>query len=234
MSEQQRQRSVSPLKQRLQEFTLISRDHVLSLSLLLSVIFLFAFIIYPIFKTAMNGFYDIDGNFSLEYFQRYVDPYYGPLARRIFSDTLVMGLLTATGGTLLGFIFAYTVVRCRVPGKKFIHILALVPTVSPPFAIALSSILLFGRNGLISRGLLKIQFTQGMNDIYGMDGLVFVQIITFFSVAYLIMRAMLERLDPSMEEAARSMGAGKVHIFRTVTLPLLIPGIAGSFLLLFV
>ena len=62
----------------------------------------------------------------------------------------------------------------------------------------------------------------------------FVQIITFFSVAYLIVRAMLERLDPSMEEAAHSLGAGKFHIFRTVTLPLLIPGIAGSFLLLFV
>jgi iron(III) transport system permease protein len=45
---------------------------------------------------------------------------------------------------------------------------------------------------------------------------------------------MLERLDPSMEEAARSMGAGKLHIFRTVTMPLLVPGLAGSFLLLFV
>jgi iron(III) transport system permease protein len=67
-----------------------------------------------------------------------------------------------------------------------------------------------------------------------MDGLVFVQVITFFSVSYLILRAMLERLDPSMEEAARSMGAGKLHIFRTVTLPLLVPGLAGSFLLLFV
>ncbi len=234
MAEQQRLRTVSPLRQRIQEFGLIARDHILSLSLLLSALFLLAFIFYPIMKTAINGFMDTDGHLNLQYFRRYIDPYYGPLARKIFSDTLAMGLYTATGGTLLGFIFAYTIVRCRVPGKKFIHILALVPTVSPPFAIALSSILLFGRNGLISRGFLRIQFVQGMNDIYGMDGLVFVQIITFFSVAYLILRAMLERLDPSMEEAARSMGAGKLHIFRTVTLPLLIPGIAGSFLLLFV
>jgi iron(III) transport system permease protein len=73
-----------------------------------------------------------------------------------------------------------------------------------------------------------------MNDVYGMDGLVFVQVITFFSVAYLILRAMLERLDASMEEAAASLGAGRFTIFRTVTLPLLIPGIAGAFLLLFV
>ena len=115
-----------------------------------------------------------------------------------------------------------------------IHLLALVPTVSPPFALALSTILLFGRNGLVSHKLLGMTFGPGINDIYGLDGLVFVQVITFFSVAYLIVRAMLERLDPSMEEAAHSLGAGKLHIFRTVTLPLLIPGIAGSFLLLFV
>jgi len=232
--QQNRMRSVSPLKQRIQEFSLIFRDHILALSLLLSSLFLIAFIVYPIMKTAINGFFDTQGNFNLQFFYRYFDSYYGPTARRIFADTLRMGLLTASGGTLLGFIFAYTIVRCRVPGKKFVHILALVPTVSPPFALALSSILLFGRNGLISRGLLGMQFPQGANDLYGMDGLVFVQIITFFSVAYLIMRAMLERLDPSMEEAARSMGAGKIHIFRTVTIPLLIPGIAGAFLLLFV
>jgi iron(III) transport system permease protein len=125
-------------------------------------------------------------------------------------------------------------VRCNVPGKRLVHLLALVPTVSPPFAIALSTILLFGRNGLVTRKLLGMTFTTGSWDIYGMDGLVFVQIITFFSVAYLITRAMLERLDPSMEEAAHSLGAGKFHIFRTVTLPLLIPGLLGSFLLLFV
>ena len=171
---------------------------------------------------------------SLKYLARYFDAYYGPVNRQVFWNTLVMGLLTATGGTMLGFAFAYAVVRCSLPGKRFVHLLALVPIVSPPFAIALSTILLFGRNGLISHKLLGIEFPPGSNDIYGMDGLVFVQVITFFSVAYLIIRAMLERLDPSMEEAAHSLGAGKFHIFRTVTLPLLIPGIASAFLLLFV
>ena len=165
---------------------------------------------------------------SLKYFARYFDSYYGPYNRRVFCNTLVMGVLTAIGGTVLGFIFAYTMVRCSMPFKRLIHILALVPTVSPPFALALSSILLFGRNGLVSHKLLGIEFPPGVNDIYGLDGLVFVQVITFFSVAYLIVRAMLERLDPSMEEAAHSLGAGKLHIFRTVTLPLLIPGIAGA------
>ncbi len=222
------------IKRRLQEFSLIGRDPVLALSLIISALFLFAFIVFPIAQTVWSGFFNKEGQFSLTYFARYFDSYYGPVSRQIFMDTLTMGVLTAAGGTILGFIFAYTIVRCRVPGKNFLHILALVPTVSPPFAIALSTILLFGRNGLVTKGIFNMSFPPGSNDVYGMDGLVFVQIITFFSVAYLILRAMLERLDPSMEEAARSMGAGKAHIFRTVTLPLLIPGIAGSFLLLFV
>jgi len=223
------------LRRRYREFSLIARDPVLMISLLYCGLFLYIFVVYPLYRGTSNGFRDADtGLPSLEYFTRFFDSYHGPYARRVFRDTMVMGILTATGGTLLGFVFAYTMVRCSIPFKRLIHLLALVPTVSPPFAIALSTILLFGRNGLVTRKILGINFTRGVNDIYGMDGLVFVQIITFFSVAYLIVRAMLERLDPSMEEAAHSLGAGKFHIFRTVTLPLLIPGLAGSFLLLFV
>ena len=181
-----------------------------------------------------GGFFSKEGAWDITYFARYFDDYYGPALRRAFTDTMLMGLLTATSGTLVGFIFAYAIVRCQIPGKNIVHWLALVPTVSPPFALALSMILLFGRNGLITKKLLGIEFVQGMNDIYGLDGLVIVQTITFFSVSYLILKAMLERLNPAMEEAAASLGASRFHLFRTITLPLLIPGIAGSFLLLFV
>jgi iron(III) transport system permease protein len=227
-------------QRRYREFALIGRDPVLMIGLLFCGLFLFVFVVFPLYQGTANGFLDAEARgawytrLSLKYFARFFDSYYGPYSRQVFFDTLVMGVLTATGGTILGFIFAYTMVRCQLPFKRLIHLLALVPTVSPPFALALSTILLFGRNGLVSHQLLGMEFGPGINDIYGMDGLVFVQVITFFSVAYLILRAMLERLDPSMEEAAHSLGAGKFHIFRTVTLPLLIPGIAGSFLLLFV
>ncbi|MBK9091771.1 MAG: iron ABC transporter permease [Anaerolineae bacterium] len=233
-------RFLASLQRRYREFSLIARDPVLMIGLLFCGLFLFIFVVYPLYRGTANGFLDatISGpwytRLSLKFFARYFDSYYGPYARQVFWNTLEMGLLTATGGTVLGFIFAYTVVRCSPPYRGLIHLLALVPTVSPPFALALSTILLFGRNGLVSYKLLGINVGPGINDVYGLDGLVFVQVITFFSVAYLIVRAMLERLDPSMEEAAHSLGAGKLHIFRTVTLPLLIPGIAGSFLLLFV
>jgi len=222
------------IKRRFQEFSIIFRDPVLFMSLLFSGIFIIIFVVLPIIRTVSGGFFAKDGIWDLTYFARYFDSFYGPGLRRAFLDTMTMGLLTAIFGTLVGFIFAYASVRCKPPGKNVLHWLALLPTVSPPFALALSMILLFGRSGLVTKKLLGINFVQGTNDIYGLDGLVIVQTITFFSVAYLILRAMLERLNPSMEEAAASLGASRLHIFRTVTLPLLIPGIAGSFLLLFV
>lgn len=222
------------LIRRYHEFGLIARDPILLIGLMLAGIFIAVFVFFPIMRVTARGFVDRSGAFNVEYFARYFDPYYSRTSWGTFWNTLTLGLLTASGGTILGFIFAYTMVRCNPPGKRWIHILALVPTVSPPFAIAMSTILLFGRNGLITRRFLGMEFALGSNDIYGLDGLVFVQVLTFFSVAYLIIRAMLERLHPSMEEAAHSLGASKFHIFRTITLPLLIPGLAGSFLLLFV
>ena len=222
------------VRRRFEEFSLIFRDPVLFMSLLFSGIFIFIFVLLPIFRTVAGGFLSEEGTLDFTYFARYFDSFYGPGLRRAFLDTMIMGLLTAVFGTVVGFIFAYASVRCNPPARKLLHWLALLPTVSPPFALALSVILLFGRSGLVSKKLLGITFVPGMNDIYGLDGLVLVQTITFFSVAYLILRAMLERLNPSLEEAAASLRASRFHIFRTVTLPLLIPGIAGSFLLLFV
>lgn len=226
---------VGALRRRIQEFRLIGQDPILAIGLLAISAFTLTFILFPLLRVVAQGFISLEsGELSLVHFQRYFDPYFGPYYRQVVRDTMIMGVATAAGGTALGFVFAYALVRCKMPFPRLTHALTLVPTISPPFAIAIAAILLFGRSGLITRQLLGIIPTANSNDIYGLDGLVFVQVITFFPVAYLIIRGMLERLEPSMEEAALSLGASKWHIFRTVTLPLLAPGIAGSFLLLFV
>ncbi|MBM3127115.1 MAG: iron ABC transporter permease [Chloroflexi bacterium] len=227
------------LVRRYREYRLIARDPVLLIGLLVTGAFLLTFIVWPLARVIWQGFFvgagkPNEGAFSLQYFQYYIDPTFTAQYTQIFWWTITMGVGAAIGSTLLGFLFAYTMVRCNIPFKGVVHALTLVPTISPPFAIALATILLFGRSGLVTKGILNIQFKPGVNDIYGLDGLIFVQIITFFPVAYLIIRGLLERIDPSMEEAALALGASKWHIFRTITLPLLTPGIAGSFLLMFV
>lgn len=227
-------RAETSLVRRVREIRLIARDPVLFVGLLAAGAFILAFIVYPLVRVIVQGFFARNGQFSLEYFSRYLQPSYARAYWDILFWTIEMGVLAAFGSTILGFLFAYTVVRCQIPFKGLVHALTLLPTISPPFAIALSTILLFGRSGFVTRDLLHIRFGPGVNDIYGLDGIIFCQIITFFSIAYLILRGLLERIDPSMEEAALSLGASKWHIFRTVTLPLLTPGIAASFLLMFV
>lgn len=227
------------LVRRYREFKLIARDPVLLVGLLVTGAFMLTFIIWPLVRVIWQGFFvgagkPNAGAFSLQYFQYYLDPQYATQYWTIFWWTIQMGVGAAIGSTLVGFLFAYTMVRCSPPFKRLLHAITLVPTISPPFAIALATILLFGRSGLITKELLNIQYKPGDTGVYGLGGIIFVQIITFFPVAYLILRGLLERIDPSMEEAALALGASKWHIFRTITLPLLTPGIAGSFLLMFV
>lgn len=152
-----------------------------------------------------------------------------PVNRQILVNTLQLGVVVAVVGTALGFVLAYAQVRLKFRGKRLLHLVALMPIVSPPFAIATAAISLFGRNGVISNGVFGLDV-----DIYGFKGLVLVLSISFFPVAYMNLKGMLESLDPSLDEAAANLGASKVRIFTTVTLPMLVPGIAGSILLLFV
>jgi iron(III) transport system permease protein len=211
------------------------RDPTLGLGLIGAMLFAALFVVLPLVRVIWQAFFDAQtGAVSLEYFARYFDPIYRDHQWLVLWNTLVLGLGAAAGGTLLGFVFAFALTRCDMPFGRILHFATLIPTISPPFAIAIATILLFGRAGLITHDWLGMRFGPTSNDIYGLDGLMFVQIVTFFPVAYLILRAMLERVDPAMEEAALNLGASRLHVFRTVTLPLLIPGIAGSFLLLFV
>ncbi len=149
--------------------------------------------------------------------------------RTVILNTVVLGVLVGLVGTAVGFLLAYAQVRLDFRGKKFFHLVALMPIVSPPFAVATATITLFGRRGLISHDLLGLSVSP-----YGLQGLVVVLALSFFPVAYMNFKGMLEHLDPALDEAAQSMGASKWTIFRTVTLPMLVPGIASSFLLLFV
>jgi len=148
---------------------------------------------------------------------------------RIIGNTVLLGLCVGVCGTLVGFLFAYAQVRLQFRGKKALHLLAMIPIVAPPFAVATAVITLFGRNGMVTNGIFGWQA-----DVYGLPGLVIVLTLSFFPVSYMNLKGMLESLDPSLDEAAAGLGASKLRTFFSVTLPMLVPGLAGSFLLLFV
>lgn len=201
---------------------LITRDPLLAIVLGLMVFYVIIAIMLPLIAMIGESF-SADG---IPLFERYLT---SQVHLNIIRNTLVMGLLVGAVGTVVGFLFAFVQVKLDVPFKRFMHIIALVPVISPPFAVATATIVLFGRNGMISRGVFGVRY-----DIYGLDGLVLVMSLSFFTIAYLNLRGMMTALDPALDEAATNLGASKWRVFWTVTVPMLIPGIASSFLLLFV
>ena len=97
--------------------------------------------------------------------------------------------------------------------------------------MSLATILLFGNNGVITK-----QVLGGLIDfkIYGFRGLTLVETMAYFPTAYLVMAGILQAIDPALEDAAFDLGASRWRVFRTVTLPLAIPGLASALLLLFI
>ncbi len=148
-----------------------------------------------------------------------------------FWNSLLLGLLVGILGTLLGFLFAFTAARGRLPRALLTVIDAsvLLPLVSPPFTTAIAMIFSFGPRGLISYELLGL---KGYT-VYGLTSTLFSEAVTYFPIAYLTLRPILAAIDSNIEGMALSLGASRWRVFRTVTLPLTIPGLANAFLLLF-
>ena len=96
--------------------------------------------------------------------------------------------------------------------------------------IKLSVIMLFGKAGIITCHALGIYD----NNVYGFWGIALVQTMTFFPVCYMMFKGLLKNIDPSLEEAARDMGASRWKVFTSVTLPLVLPGIGNAFLVTFI
>ena len=150
---------------------------------------------------------------------------------RAFWNSLLLASLVGLLGTAIGFLFAFTAERGRLPRALSAAIDAgvLLPLVSPPFTTAIAMIFSFGPRGLITYELL------GLNGVtvYGLASTLFSEVLTYFPIAYLTLRPILAAIDSNVEGMATSLGASRARAFRTVTLPLTVPGLANAFLLLF-
>jgi iron(III) transport system permease protein len=145
---------------------------------------------------------------------------------RLGGNTLMIATLSTVSAVALGFLFAFATSRPDVPLRNLFKLVAILPLVSPPFVGGLAFILLFGRRGLVTYSLLGLS-----GDIYGWHGLWMVQTLAFFPIAYLSLAGVLRRTNPTLEYAAQDLGGHGFHVFRTVTLPLAIPGLASAALL---
>ncbi|WP_019879700.1 ABC transporter permease [Succinispira mobilis] len=215
------------MQQTIIESKKIFRDKILLFWLSVVIISLVIFIIWPLFEVLKEGFTTFDGALTLQY---YNEVFTTTDNLEVLFNTIFLGVFVAIISTAIGFLFAYADAFVDMKGKKIFNILAILPIISPPFALAMSFIMLFGQRGFVTHTLLGIADAN----VYGFWGLSIVQILTYFPVAYLVLAGLMRQIDPSYEEAARNLGASSWATFKKVIFPLLLPGVANSFLLVFI
>ena len=205
-------------------------DPVMMTTIVLLIVFLSLFILYPLAILLVDSVYSQGTGLTLQFFRESFSKY---TFIRAITNTLKVGFLVGILSAAVGLLFAYVEVYVKVKTKfmaGLFKVVSMLPVVSPPFVLSLSMILLFGKAGIITRHLLGIYD----NNVYGFWGITIVQTMTFFPVCYMMFRGLLKNIDPSMEEAARDMGASRFKVFTSVTLPLLLPGIGNAFLVTFI
>ena len=204
-------------------------DPIMVTTIVVLIAFLTLFILYPLAILLVDSFVTDSGP-SFEVFTRIFQM--GSFTTAI-TNTLAVGLLVSIVSALVGLLFAYVEVYVKLKTKfmsGLFQVVSMLPVVSPPFVLSLSIIMLFGKSGLITRYLLGMYD----NSVYGFWGIFVVQTLTFFPVCYMMLKGLLKNIDPSLEEAARDMGASRWKVFTSVTLPLVLPGLGNAFLVTFI
>lgn len=199
------------------------------------------FVFFPIAKMLFAAFVTEDGAYSIAVF-----------ADKLFDDRLwslgcfagakcgaawnslflaiTVGFLT----TALGLCFALIVTRSGFRYKRAIRALTVLPIITPPFVIGLALILLFGLSGSVTVFFAEMFGVQPTRWLYGMPGVMIAQTLAYTPIAFLVLIGVVEGVSPSMEEASQTLRANRWQTFRTVSLPLMRPGLANAFLLGFI
>lgn len=192
----------------------------------LIALFLATFLLVPVVKVIFVAFQDpSSGDFTLVNFQ---DFFTTSLFQESFWNSFYVASVSVVIATIIALPLAYFTTRFNFGGAILIQTLGIVPLIMPPFVGAVAMLLLFGENG--SFNLLMDQwfgFTVPLME--GLNGVIFVQSIHYFPFILINLSASLNNIDRSMEEAALSLGASGMRLFRRIVFPLGMPGyIAGA------
>ncbi len=211
-----------------------------SITLIIALIGLFVF--FPVATILASALQDNQGQWApAQFAEKLFDKSIwglgcvtGGVSCGVAWNTVFLGLAVATGTTVLGMAFALVAVRTNFKAKGLLRVLTVLPIITPPFVIGLALILLFGRAGVITGFLADLFSIPRTRWIYGFTGVFIAQMLAFTPIAFLVLIGVVQGIAPSLEEASQTLRASRWTTFRTVTLPLMRPGIANAFLLGFV
>lgn len=200
------------------------------------------FIFFPIVQMLSSALRDNDGVYSLSVFAAKffdnkiwgLDCLQGGTRCGVAWNSLFLAVLVGFSTTVLGLVFALVATRSGFRHGKLLRALTVLPIITPPFVIGLSIILLFGLSGAVTQFVAGVLDVQPTRWIYGLPGIFIAQLLSFTPIAFLVLIGVVEGVSPSMEEAAQTLRASKWQTFKTVSLPLMRPGLANAFLLGFI
>ena len=195
-------------------------------------LFFGAFMLYPLGYVFSNALFTADG-FSLIFFKLMLS---SPNYVAILANSINLGLAVTLFTTLLSLPLAFLLVRYEFPGKGLLNGLILIPLVLPPFVGAIGMRQLLARFGSINLLLLQTGVIHQPIDWLGSGfwGVLILEVLHLYPIMYLNLAAALANVDPSLEEAARNMGASGFKLFRTVTFPLMLPGYFAGAIIVFI
>jgi putative spermidine/putrescine transport system permease protein len=207
-------------------------DRVLLL-LLPGVAFVVALFLYPFFYGLGLSLQPRQGGGPFANYQRFFSDAY---LRDTIWITLRLALPAALINVLASVPIAYRI-RGRVPGKRLITTVLVVPITLGTVLTAEGIIQYFGPAGWFNKVLTSIGLVDENSPVHLINnywGVLFSLIISGFPFAFLLTMSYLSGIDPSLEKAAAVLGAGWWQRFRHITFPLLSPGLAMTFCLTFV
>lgn len=197
---------------------------------LLCFLYFAVFFIYPITRILISSVYDAATNtFDFSYFIKFFSKkYYTNTIINSLKVTVLATVFTCVAGTAL----AYVTRTVKIKFKSTLDILLIISVVSPPFIGAYSWITLLGRQGVLTKIINQV-FHITYQGIYGFAGILLVFTIKLIPLVYLYVSGALKSMDSSLSEAAESLGAVGWRKIKDIVIPLVLPTILASGLLVF-
>jgi len=198
-------------------------------------IILLGYVIFPLYKTFTQSVVDKEGNLSFaNYFEFFFSSTGSTANIEALWNSVYISIISVITCAIVGVTMAFLLERYDFPGRKILSVLVLVPMALPPLIGSLSFSFLYGESGIFPR-LFQAMFSldEVPFALRGIWGVIVVHTFTMYTYFYLSASAAIRGLDPSLEEAATSLGAGRFTIWRKVILPMLTPAMIASSLLVF-
>jgi iron(III) transport system permease protein len=193
--------------------------------------FLILFLIYPLGRIFYDAVTDEAGRWTLANFHDFfTDRFY----LRSLWHSLILGVATVITSSVLGIAVAFLLVRYDFAGRSLFGFLTMIPIISPPLVGVLGFTFILGRAGTVNVLLMDAFELRPVNFLYGIHGVVLVETLHLFPMITLNVVDALGKVDPSLEEAAESVGARGFSKLWRVTLPLTTPGYVAGALLVFI